>query len=113
MWYINNGAGYTTKDKYAYIHPAMFPENLAEDHILSWSNEGEIVLDPMVGGGTTCKMAKMNNRNYIGIDEVKEYIDISNRRVDEVVPYTKEYPNPKTKFILTREQALLKRKSKK
>lgn len=112
VWYINNGAGWTTKDKYAYNHPAMFPESLAEDHILSWSNEGDIVFDPMVGSGTTCKMAKMNNRNFIGMDLNQEYVNISNKRISEVEPYTKENPNPKVKFILSREDALAKRKKK-
>ena len=61
----------------------MFPESLAEDHILSWSNEGDVVLDPMVGSGTTCKMAKKNNRNYIGIDISEEYCDLARKRVRE------------------------------
>ena len=110
VWYINNGSGWTTKDKYAYVHPAMFPESLAEDHILSWSKEGDVVLDPMCGGGTTCKMAKMNNRNFIGIDINQEYIDISDKRVSEVTAYTEENPNPKSKFIVSREDALAKRR---
>ena len=112
VWYINNGAGWTTKDKYAYKHPAMFPESLAEDHILSWSKEGDIVLDPMVGSGTTIKMAKMNNRNFIGIDLNQEYVDISEKRIKDVVSYDKENPNPKNEFILSREDALAKRKKK-
>ena len=62
-------------------HPAVFPEKLAEDHILSWSNEGDTVLDPMAGSGTTLKMAKKNNRNYIGIEIGEEYIDIINKRL--------------------------------
>ena len=110
VWMINNGAGFTTKDKYAYQHSAMFPESLAEDHILSWSKEGDIVLDPMCGSGTTLKMAKMNNRKYIGIDITEEYIGISNRRVNEVVPYTIDNHNPKNKFIVSREESLSKRK---
>jgi len=64
-----------------YGHPAIFPEKLAEDHILSWSNEGDIILDPMAGSGTTLKMAKKNNRNYIGIEISPEYIDIINKRL--------------------------------
>ena len=64
-------------------HPAVFPEKLAEDHILSWSNEGDIILDPMAGSGTTLKMAKKNNRNYIGIETSQEYIDIINKRILE------------------------------
>ena len=66
----------------SYGHPAIFPEQLAEDHILSWSNEGDTVLDPMAGSGTTLKMAKKNNRNYIGIEISQEYIDIINKRLE-------------------------------
>lgn len=62
-------------------HPAPFPEQLANDHIISWSNEGDTVLDPMCGSGTTLKMAKKNNRNYIGIEISPEYIDIINKRL--------------------------------
>lgn len=61
--------------KNEYNHPAIFPEQLALDHILSWSNEGDVVLDPMCGSGTTCKMAWLNNRNFIGIDISEEYIN--------------------------------------
>jgi len=113
VWYINNGAGFSSKDKYAHQHPAIFPESLAEDHILSWSREGDIILDPMCGSGTTCKMAKMNNRNFIGIDLNQEYVDISNKRISNVVPYTLDNPNPKSKFILSREMSIFKRKKKK
>ena len=63
-------------------HPARFPESLAHDHITSWSNEGDVVLDPFVGSGTTCKMAKQLNRNYIGIDISQEYIDIAIQRLE-------------------------------
>ena len=59
-------------------HPAIFPEKLAEDHILSWSDEGDVVLDPMCGSGTTCKMAAMNSRQWIGMDISEEYIAIAN-----------------------------------
>jgi len=62
-------------------HPAVFPEQLVQDHILSWSNEGDTVLDPMAGSGTTLKMAKKNNRNYVGIEISPEYIDIINKRL--------------------------------
>jgi site-specific DNA-methyltransferase (adenine-specific) len=65
----------TTKDKIAYKHPAQFPENLARDHILSWSNEGDIVFDPMCGAGTTCKEAYLLHRNFIGVDMSEEYIN--------------------------------------
>ena len=113
VWYINNGKGFSSKDDIAFQHPAIFPESLAEDHILSWSNEGDLVLDPMCGSGTTLKMAKLNNRNYVGIDINVEYVDLSEKRVESVVPYTEENINPKVKFILSKQDALLKRKSKK
>lgn len=68
-------------------HPAVFSEKLANDHILSWSNKGDLVLDPMVGSGTTLKMAIENNRNYIGIDISKKYIDeIINNRLKNAQP---------------------------
>ena len=61
-------------------HTAPFPEQLAEDHILSWSNERDTVLDPMAGSGTTLKMAKLNNRNAIGIEISEEYCKIASER---------------------------------
>lgn len=82
IWEYAVGLGGTTKDKIAFKHPAIFPEKLAEDHILSWSNEGDIVFDPMCGSGTTCKMAMLNNRNYIGCDISEEYVEISNIRLN-------------------------------
>jgi DNA modification methylase len=63
-------------------HPAPFPEKLAEDHILSWSNENELILDPFMGSGTTAKMAKLNNRNYIGFEISQEYCDIAEKRLN-------------------------------
>ena len=65
-------------------HPAIFPEKLANDHILSWSNKGDIVLDPMCGSGTTCKMAKENGRKYLGIEISEEYCEIARRRLSGI-----------------------------
>lgn len=62
-------------------HPAVFPEKLAEDHILSWTLEGDVVLDPFMGSGTTAKMAMLNKRNYIGFEKNKEYWEKSLERV--------------------------------
>ncbi len=76
VWRINTEVSNNNR-----FHPAQYPEKLAEDHILSWSNEGDTVLDPMAGSGTTLKMAKNNNRNYIGIEISQEYIDIINKRL--------------------------------
>ena len=64
-----------------YGHPAPFPEQLAKDHIISWSNEGDINLDPFAGSGTVGKMAKQLNRNYILIEKEPEYIKIINDRL--------------------------------
>ncbi len=81
IWQYAVGYGGTTTDKIAFQHPAVFPEKLAADHILSWTNPGDIVLDPMCGSGTTCKMAHKNNRKWIGIDISKEYIEIAKNRM--------------------------------
>lgn len=65
-------------------HPAIFPEKLAHDHIVSWSNEGDLILDCFMGSGTTAKMAKINNRNFIGCEISEEYIAIANKRLEAV-----------------------------
>jgi len=64
-------------------HPAPFPEKLAYDHILSWSNEGDIILDPFAGSGTVGKIAKQINRKYILIEKESKYTDIINKRINE------------------------------
>lgn len=81
IWEYAVGMGGTTSDKIAFKHPAVFPEKLAEDHILSWTNVGDLVFDPMVGSGTTCKMALLNGRDYLGCDISKEYVEIANERM--------------------------------
>lgn len=65
------------------LHPAPFPERLAQDHILSWSNPNDIILDPFMGSGTTAKMAILNNRQYIGFELSAEYCEIAEKRVKE------------------------------
>ena len=82
VWWFNVGYMHTTLDKFAYKHPAMFPEFMVEDHIISWSNRGDLILDPMCGSGTTTKMAIKNNRNFIGIDISEEYCEISRKRIN-------------------------------
>ena len=83
VWRYSVGGNVSSPDKIAFKHSAIFPEKLAEDHILSWSNEGDIIFDPMVGSGTTVKMAVANNRQYIGIDISEEYCKIARERVKE------------------------------
>ena len=67
-------------------HPAPFPEQLAHDHVISWSNEGDTVFDPFLGSGTTGKMAKQLGRNFIGIEKVEKYFDIANERIKNIQP---------------------------
>lgn len=78
------GLNQSQSDEIAFKHPATFPEKLAEDQIISWSNERDLVLDPFSGSGTTCKMAKINQRNFIGIDISQEYCNIANKRLEKV-----------------------------
>jgi len=82
VWKIDCGYMKSTKDKEAYKHSAIFPEKLAERHIFSWSNENDVVFDPMMGSGTTGKMAKQLNRNFIGIEISQEYLDIAKERIN-------------------------------
>ena len=82
VWEIDTGYMRATKDRIAYLHPAIFPEQLAHDHIISWSNEGDTVLDPMMGSGTTGKMAKLLNRRFIGIEKDPEYFKIASERIE-------------------------------
>lgn len=82
VWDIKSGFG--KSDEIASGHPGIFPEKLAEDHILSWSNPGDVVLDPFVGSGTTPKMAIRHSRQFIGIDISPEYCELARRRISAV-----------------------------
>ena len=75
IWLYHIGYCKSTTDEIAFNHPAIFPEKLAQDHILTWTNENDIIFDPMCGSGTTCKMAKLNNRKFIGVDISENYIN--------------------------------------
>lgn len=81
LWTIVNGHGFAHSDDLAKGHPASFPEALPRDHILSWTQPGELVLDCCNGGGTTTKMAKWMGRRFIGIDCSREYCDIAEGRL--------------------------------
>lgn len=82
IWYYAAGHGFGQKDEIAYKHPATFPEQLAYDHIVSWSNEGDIVLDPFAGSGTTLKMAEKLKRHWIGIEISEDYCNIIKERME-------------------------------
>ena len=98
IWSYAVGKNGTTRDMYAFKHPAMFPENLARDHILSWSNPDDLVFDPMCGAGTTCKVAKATGRRWLGVDVSREYTSIAERRVNETgedsIPSPVSRPDP-------------------
>ena len=81
IWEYRIGKGHSTRDDIAFGHPAIFPEKLAEDHIVSWSNIGDMVYDPMIGSGTVAKMALLQDRAFIGSEVNPEYCDIANKRL--------------------------------
>lgn len=66
-------------------HPAPFPEALARDHIISWSNPGDLVYDPFLGSGTTAKMAYQLDREFIGSEISREYVELANKRLKPVL----------------------------
>lgn len=76
--------GKKKEDQEAKGHPAAFPCEMARDHIFSWSNVGDIVLDPMCGSGTTTKVAAEMGRHFIGIDISQEYVEIAKSRIPKL-----------------------------
>lgn len=78
VWKYSNGTIFKE-------HPASFPEQLANDHIISWSNEGDVIYDPFAGSGTTGKMALLNKRKCIMSEISAEYCELSKQRL---LPYT-------------------------
>jgi site-specific DNA-methyltransferase (adenine-specific) len=89
IWKYNAGFNQSTKDKIAFQNPAIFPEKLAEDHILSWSNKGNLIYDPFGGSGTTAKMAIKNDRKWILSEISKEYCEIIEQRLKEPIKQIK------------------------
>ena len=66
-------------------HPAMFPEELVEGHVLSWSNENDLIYDPFLGSGTTGRVAIRLGRRFIGSEISKEYYEMAKQRIAEQV----------------------------
>ncbi len=83
IWQYAVGLGGSTSDKIAFEHPAIFPEQLAKDQVLSWTDPGDLVFDPMCGSGTTCKMAMLTGRRWMGVDIAKEYVRVARQRIHE------------------------------
>lgn len=84
VWEYLIGKGHSASDNFAHEHPAIFPEKLVSDHIVSWSSPGDLIFDPMCGSGTTCKMAALNNRKYLACDISKEYVELAKKRLRSV-----------------------------
>lgn len=83
VWYIPGD----TQNKTG--HPAVFPEQLAHDHIISWSNESDLILDCFMGSGTTGVACINTNRNFIGIELNEKYFNIAKKRIEEAEFYSK------------------------
>jgi DNA modification methylase len=81
IWQYNTGWKHSYTEDFLRGHPAIFPERLAHDHIVSWSNRGDTVLDPFMGSGTTGKMARILERNFIGIELDSDYFKIAEKRI--------------------------------
>lgn len=81
IWEYAAGYMHSAKDKIAYEHPAIFPEMLAQDHILSWSNEKDMVFDPMAGSGTVAKMCERLNRKWLACEISEKYCKIAVQRI--------------------------------
>lgn len=91
VWKITVGFNHSSTDDFAHAHPAIFPETLAERHILSWTNPGDLVLDYFGGSGTTAKMARKNGRRFLTCDISAEYCDLMRRRLAQ--PFTPSFMN--------------------
>jgi site-specific DNA-methyltransferase (adenine-specific) len=72
------------EDEIAYQHPAIFPIQLVKDHIISWSNPGDLIFDPFVGSGTTAKAALQTGREYLGSEISEEYYKICLKRLETI-----------------------------
>jgi len=87
IWYLPRSS--RSGDEFSRKHPATFPEQLANDHILSWSNECDLVYDCFGGSGTTAKMAELNKRKWIISETSVEYCDIIKQRLKDARMQTK------------------------
>ena len=83
IWKINCGGGFGQKFKESYEHPATMPQELAKDMIISWSDAGDLVLDPFAGSGTTLREAKKIKRDYIGFEIDKTYYNLALKLLDK------------------------------
>jgi site-specific DNA-methyltransferase (adenine-specific) len=87
----------SSRDKIAFEHPAIFPEQLVEDQISTWTNAGDLVYDCFMGSGTTAKMAHLLKRRWIGSEISQEYVDIAMRRLADHIDDEKIFAEVTTK----------------
>jgi DNA modification methylase len=85
VWIIKNGMYKSTKDIVAFEHPAIFPEELAVRHVVSWTKENDLIYDPFMGSGTTAKAAIQLKRKWIGSEIDESYCDICERRLNSLM----------------------------
>ncbi|MCY4308458.1 MAG: site-specific DNA-methyltransferase [Rhodobacteraceae bacterium] len=85
VWEFMTGKNHSTKDQIAFQHPAIFPEQLAHDHIITWSDPNDIVYDPFMGSGTTAKMAILTYRRWIGSEICKDYCRLAEERISNAM----------------------------
>lgn len=93
VFFYTVGYGQTTSDKIAFQHPAIFPEQLATDQILTWSNPGDVIYDPFIGSGTTAKACLQTGRKYIGSEISADYCKIAEQRLSTSCKAYIEEPN--------------------
>ena len=74
VWVIATGGGIKG-------HPAQFPLRVSHDHIISWSNPGDVILDPFMGSGTTAIAAERSGRRWIGIERDEGYYNAALARI--------------------------------
>ena len=85
VFFYSIGGGISTKDKIAYQHPAIFPEKLVYDQLITWTNKSDLVYDPFMGSGTTAKIASLNNRKWLGSEISKEYVEVAQKRLQKYI----------------------------
>jgi DNA modification methylase len=90
IFHYNVGTS-SSKDKIAFEHPAIFPEQLAHDQISTWTNEGDLVYDCFMGSGTTAKMAHLLKRKWIGSEISADYVAIAEQRLAAYVTNTSAF----------------------
>ncbi len=91
VWEYLIGSGHSASDKIAHKHPAIFPEQLANDHIITWSNPGDLVYDPFLGSGTVAVMAEKNHRIFLGSEINGNYCEIARERLQKLCQSSREF----------------------